>query len=190
MPGDGRIDLIKDSGSRHDRLSAPAFFCRASVNDHCASPGMFLQVIFKIQRGSHNCRAEKIVSASMSVSRLRTQFLLQTVCLLTEPVQSIVLRQKTDHRSPASIDCPKCGRDISHLFFDLEPMLSEYLDHSRFRTVFLILDLCGFPDRFIQNTKFLFEPFNCIFHSVFLHSFDHRLHGFMHPQNLKQVFSS
>ena len=104
MPCEGNIDAVKDTSSGHICLSTSAFLRRTAKHFQCTASRMCFQIVFQRKACTNHACPKKMMSAAMSMGRLRPRFMDCAIRFLAESIQRIVLCQKSDHRSSRSID--------------------------------------------------------------------------------------
>ncbi len=71
MPGEGRIDVIKQPFAHHERFARAAFFPRATVEAQGARAAVLLQPFFGGNRRGESRCPEQVVPAAVTVAPRR-----------------------------------------------------------------------------------------------------------------------
>lgn len=98
MPGEGRIDVIKQPFAHHKGFARAAFFPRATVEAQGACAAVLLQPFFSGHRRGESRRPEQIVPAAVTVAPRRRRCRLRAVGLLAKTRQGVKLAQQGNNR--------------------------------------------------------------------------------------------
>ena len=100
MPGQGRVQAVKDALSCHECLSGAALLSRTAVVDHGPFLPVFLQIILDRHSGGKGARAKQVMAAAVALFARGLR--LRRIRFLGHGVKGVVFSQNADDGMPRS----------------------------------------------------------------------------------------
>ena len=120
VPVNGKVHVIKKTGTNHIDLAAAAFLGRCSIKADLARRSGFFQPGFDRDGGARRTRTKQMVPAGLTRALTRNRRKARQG-RLTEPRKRIKLAENCDHWAVALLPaCDKGGRDVRNAAFHIE----------------------------------------------------------------------
>ncbi len=153
MPADGNVDIIESASTRHERLRRPTFFRRATVIAYTSLLAGLFQPVLNRRRSQNGGGTQKIVAATMAMSRARDRTGFRNTRFLAEARKGIVFTQDCDDRSTISGFTHHGGGNARYVLGNTEPLFLQHCSMLGTGLIFGISDLRHAPDAVTQGFK-------------------------------------
>lgn len=156
VPADGNIDIVESARARHERLGRAAFFCRTAIVAHATLLVGLFQPILDRRRSQNGSGAQKIVAATMTMSRTGDRARLCYARFLTKARQRIIFAKNGDDWSALTRLAHDSSGNASHILGDTKTLCLQHFGVLGTGLVFGIGDLGHPQTRSLKASKSAF----------------------------------
>ena len=131
MPGDRRVDVVKNAVACHKRLAGTTLLAGAAVVTDDAGKSFPLQHALDGNRRRQRSRAEQIVAAAVAGAPLNQWGFFRDTASLAHSGQRVEFTQNGDDRPFFAIASHESSRDVGKIFRDRKALCFEFCGQQR-----------------------------------------------------------